>query len=189
MTLITGRFRTSRAGIGCAEQAIRRHSNGIGRGLPERFDHAMADGFFRDVAGHPHMVQPPPAIRRRPILRPIAPPGVEPGGCRMEMAADIDPVVRRLQPAQYLALDRGMADHVKQLAMAPHIAFQRRDVEIAGQRIHPVGRRGCDITLSQATQQRALLRPLLPRLCLAVGRGEHSRRPCRCYHHRIIRLH
>ena len=49
------------------------------------------------------------------------------------MAADIDPVVRRLQPAQYLALDRGMADHVKQLAMAPHIAFQRRDVEIADQ--------------------------------------------------------
>ena len=42
MTLITGSFRPARAGIGCAEQAVRRHGNRIRRRLAERRDNAVS---------------------------------------------------------------------------------------------------------------------------------------------------
>jgi hypothetical protein len=49
----------------------------------------------------------------------------------VELAAKIDPVVALLQVRQRLDLDRRMADDVEQLLVAPHVAFERRDVEVA----------------------------------------------------------
>ena len=66
-----------------------------------------------------------------PVGRAVAPPGVEPLRRRMEMAAEIDPVVARLEPGQRLDLDRRVADDVEQLLVAPDVAFERRDVEVA----------------------------------------------------------
>lgn len=79
------------------------------------------------------MVEPAAAVGRGPVLRAVAPPGVEPLGRGDEFAAEIDPVVRGLQPRQRLNLYRRMADHVEQLLVAPHVAFERGDVEIAGE--------------------------------------------------------
>ena len=85
----------------------------------------------REAGRGPHMVEPPPAIVGGPVLRPIAPPGEQALGRGDEAAAEIDPVVRRLQPPKRLDLDRRMADDVEQRLVAPHVAFQRRDVEVA----------------------------------------------------------
>src|SRR4051812_11276075 len=79
------------------------------------------------------MVEPASPIRREPVLGAVAPPGEEPLGRGYEMAAEIDPVVRRLQPIQCRDLDRRVAHHVEQLLVAPDIGFERRDVEIADQ--------------------------------------------------------
>src|SRR4051812_10361028 len=49
----------------------------------------------------------------------------------MEMAAEIDPAIALLKAGQRLDLDRRVADDVEQLLMAPHIAFERRDIEVA----------------------------------------------------------
>jgi hypothetical protein len=43
----------------------------------------------------------------------------------------INPTVRVLKPPQRLDLDRRVADDLEQLLVAPHVAFQRGDVEIA----------------------------------------------------------
>src|SRR5690606_8445264 len=99
------------------------HMIGRARPAPDRLDHAMAHRLLRDIGGHPHMVEPPPPIRRGPIARAIAPPGIEPLGCRKEFPPDIDPIVRRLQPGQNLALYGRMADYIQKLLVAPHIAF------------------------------------------------------------------
>ena len=47
------------------------------------------------------------------------------------MTAEIDPVMRRLQPRQRRNLDRGVADDPEQLLVVPHVGFERGDVEIA----------------------------------------------------------
>ena len=47
------------------------------------------------------------------------------------LAAEIDPAMRVLKLAQRLDLDRRVADDLEQLLVAPHVAFQRGDVEIA----------------------------------------------------------
>ncbi len=77
------------------------------------------------------MVEPPAAITQRPIGRAVAPPGEITLGRRDEAAPQIDPVVRRAQPFERRHLDLCMADHVEQGLVAPHVAFERRNVEIA----------------------------------------------------------
>ena len=89
----------------------------------------------REMAGElgrgPHMVEPAAAVVARPIGRTVAPPGEAALGRGHEPAADVDPAVRLLQPGQRLDLDRRMADDLEQGLVAPHVAFERRDVEVA----------------------------------------------------------
>src|SRR4051794_40572787 len=77
------------------------------------------------------MVEPPAAVVLGPVRRAIAPPGVEALGRGVEVAAEGDPVVARLELAQRLDLDRRVADDGEQLLVAPDVAFERSDVEIA----------------------------------------------------------
>ena len=53
----------------------------------------------RELGRGPHMVEPAAAVARRPVLGAIAPPGEVALRARDELAAEIDPVMRRLQPA------------------------------------------------------------------------------------------
>src|SRR4051812_40718851 len=77
------------------------------------------------------MVEAPAAVILRPVGRAIAPPGKAPRRRGHEFAADVDPVVRLLQARQRLDLDGRVADDGEQRLMAPDIAFERRDIEIA----------------------------------------------------------
>src|SRR4051812_14664560 len=77
------------------------------------------------------MIQPTAPVRHRPILGAVAPPSEASLRRGNKAAAQIGPVVRCLKTPERLNLDRSMADHVEQLLVAPDIAFQRRDVEIA----------------------------------------------------------
>src|SRR4051812_4246037 len=91
------------------------------------------------------MVQPPPTVVLGEVRRAVAPPGVQPLGRWMEMTAEIDPVMALLEAGQGLDLHRSMADDIQQLLVAPDIAFEWRDVEIAdhdrraGARLGPAG--------------------------------------------------
>jgi hypothetical protein len=51
----------------------------------------------------------------------------------VEVTAKVDPAIARLELVQRCHLDRGMADDVKQRLVAPDVAFERGDVEIADQ--------------------------------------------------------
>ena len=91
----------------------------------------MRDRRAGDGRARPHMIEPPTAIGGEPILRAIAPPGIEPRGRRHEMPPEIDPVMRRPQSAERLHLDGRMADHIEQLLVIPDVRFKRRDIEVA----------------------------------------------------------
>ena len=79
------------------------------------------------------MVEPPPAVARRPILRAIAPPGEVAVG-RRDGCGPGRPVVRCCSRSKRFDLDRRMADDVEQRLMVPNVAFERRDIEIADDR-------------------------------------------------------
>src|SRR4051794_33740236 len=79
----------------------------------------------------PHMVEAAPAVILRPIRRPVAPPCEAALGRGHEPAANIDPVVRLLQPGQRVDLDRGVTNDLKKRLVAPDVAFQWSDVEVA----------------------------------------------------------
>src|SRR6202043_3516375 len=79
----------------------------------------------------PNMVEPPPLVDGRPIGRAVAPPRVELGRFGNEPAHDVDPVSGSLGVAELLALDRRMGDHVEKVLVAPHVMFERCDVEVA----------------------------------------------------------
>ena len=96
-----------------------------------RLDDAVALHRLDQIGRDPDMVEPAALVRYRPVARAIAPPGVEPLRRRIELPADIDPAMRVLQRLQPLDLDRGVADGVDQLLVAPHVRFERGDVEIA----------------------------------------------------------
>ncbi|PAV72981.1 hypothetical protein WR25_16638 [Diploscapter pachys] len=49
------------------------------------------------------------------------------------MPPQVDPIVRGLEAIERLDLNGGVADDLQQRLVAPHVAGQRRDVEIAGQ--------------------------------------------------------
>src|SRR5258705_4780060 len=89
------------------------------------------------------MVEPAPAIVPGPVGRAIAPPSEAALGRWDEAAADVDPVVRLLQPGQRIDLNLRVADDVDQFLVVPYVAFQWRDVEVAdddrrfGQRFRP----------------------------------------------------
>ena len=94
-------------------------------------EHAVAGDMRAELGRGPHMVEPAAAVVPGPVGRAIAPPGEAALGRGDELAADIDPAVRLLQPAQRLDLDRRVADDVEQRLVAPDVAFERRDVEVA----------------------------------------------------------
>src|SRR5258705_11088207 len=77
------------------------------------------------------MVEPAPAIVPGPVGRAIAPPSEAALGRWDEAAADVDPVVRLLQPGQRSYLNLRVADDVDQGLGAPYGAFQWRDVSVA----------------------------------------------------------
>src|SRR5437762_4798213 len=94
-------------------------------------EHGMRLDVPGERGGGPHMVEPAPAVVFRPVRRPIAPPGEAAFRRRDEGPADVQPVVRLLQPGQGLDLDRGVADDIQQRLVAPDVALQRRDIEVA----------------------------------------------------------
>src|SRR4051812_6295112 len=96
-----------------------------------RLAHPVRGRELCDRRAGPRMIEPAAAIVGGPIGRAVAPPGVEPLRRRIEMPAEIDPVMARLQAPERRDLDRRMADDVEQLLVAPDIAFERGDVEIA----------------------------------------------------------
>ena len=79
------------------------------------------------------------------------------------MAADVDPVVRLLQPAQRRDLDRRVADDVEQRLVAPHVAFERRDVEVADDESR--------LALSDQRVMRSMKSSFCPNLGLTVPSG------------------
>ena len=87
------------------------------------------------------MVEPTASVARRPILRPIAPPGVEPLRRGDEVAAQIDPAMAVLKGVSGVNLNCRVAHHIQQLLVAPHIAFKRGNVEIPHQNCRIIERR------------------------------------------------
>src|ERR1044071_3654240 len=77
------------------------------------------------------MVEPPAAVVLGPVGRTIAPPGVATLRRGDEASSDVDPIVRLPELRQRLDLDRSVADDLQQSLMAPDIAFERSDVEVA----------------------------------------------------------
>ena len=77
------------------------------------------------------MVEPAAAVVLGPVGRAIAPPGEAALGGGHEAAADIDPAMRLLQRRQRFDFDRGVTDDTQQRLVAPDVAFQRRDIEVA----------------------------------------------------------
>ena len=59
------------------------------------------------------MIETAPAVARRPVLGAIAPPGEVALRRGNELAAEVDPAMRRLQPGERLDFNRRMADHVE----------------------------------------------------------------------------
>src|SRR3546814_18799823 len=49
------------------------------------------------------------------------------------MASEVDPLAALLKTGQGVYFNGGMADDIDQMLVAPDVAFQRRDVEIANQ--------------------------------------------------------
>src|SRR3546814_2714040 len=81
----------------------------------------------------PDMIEPPSAIRCLPVARAVAPPCEQLVGRWNEAAADVHPAVALLEAAQRRDLDRRVADDIEERLVAPDVAFERRDVEIAEQ--------------------------------------------------------
>src|SRR5438309_605374 len=77
------------------------------------------------------MVEPAPAVIFRPVGRAVAPPGEAALGRGDEPAADVDPSVRLLQTVERFDLYGRVADDGEQRFMAPDVAFERSDIEIA----------------------------------------------------------
>src|SRR5687768_14416053 len=98
----------------------------VGRALPgaARLEHPVADDLGPELRRHPHMIEAPTAVVPGPVERAVAPPGEAALRCRHELAADVDPLVRLLQPVERLDLDRRMADDVDQRPVAPDVAFE-----------------------------------------------------------------
>src|SRR5689334_17203366 len=79
----------------------------------------------------PHTVEPAAAVVLGPVGRSIAPPGEAALRRGKEASPDVGPVVRLLKPGQRLHLDGRMADDGEQRLVAPDVALERGDVEIA----------------------------------------------------------
>src|SRR5206468_3306934 len=105
----------------------------VGRALPASawLENGMGDEMGSERGRSPHMIEPAAAVVLRPVGRAVAPPGEISLGCRDELAADVDPLVRRLEAGKRLDLDGGMADDLEQRLVAPDVAFERRDVQVA----------------------------------------------------------
>ena len=105
----------------------------VRRPLPAaaRLKDAMRRRLGGQVRGAPHMIETATAVAGGPVLSTVAPPGIASFRRRDELATEVDPVVRSLEPAQGLNLDRRMADDVKERLVAPDVAFQGCDVEVA----------------------------------------------------------
>src|SRR3546814_20751184 len=79
------------------------------------------------------MVGAAPPVGPGPVGGGIARPGGEATRRRVERAAEVDPLAALLKTGQGVYFNGGMADDIDQLLVAPDVAFQRRDVEIANQ--------------------------------------------------------
>src|SRR5690348_8867281 len=99
--------------------------------LAARFEHLVRRDVPAELGRAPHMVEPPSAIVLRPVGRTIAPPGEAALGRGDESAPDVDPIVRLAQPRKGFDLDRRVADDGQKRLMAPDVAFERSDIEIA----------------------------------------------------------
>ena len=103
------------------------------RAGPEDLGAIRAGG---DVGGRPDVVEPAALVGGVPVLGAIAPPGIELLVVRDVLAHQVDPADgRREQGVERLGLDRGVADHIEQLLVAPHVVLVRGDVEIAADQL------------------------------------------------------
>src|SRR5690348_5105760 len=88
---------------------------------------------------HPDMIEAAAAVGGGPIARAIAPPGVKLLLWRDEMPDRVDEARRFLHAAEFLDLDRRVADDFQELFVRPDIGLKRRDVEIADEDHRLVG--------------------------------------------------
>src|ERR1700730_19317886 len=91
--------------------------------------------FARGVAKRracPDVIEPSAAVRLLPIGGAIAPPGVKLLGSGDETAHDVDPATGLLKGAEFLHLDRRVADDVQELFLAPNIVVAGGGVMITG---------------------------------------------------------
>src|SRR3546814_5906046 len=86
-----------------------------------------------NIWARPHVIQAAAPVGHGPVAGAIAPPCVKALRRGHEFAAQVDPIIGRLQARQQLAFYGRVADDVQKLLMAPYIAFQRRDIEVADQ--------------------------------------------------------
>src|SRR3546814_9744507 len=100
---------------------------------PAGFHNAVRNGGMSNIWARPHVIQAAAPVGHGPVAGAIAPPCVKALRRGHEFAAQVDPIIRRLQARQQLAFYGRVADDVQKLLMAPYIAFQRRDIEVADQ--------------------------------------------------------
>src|SRR5271163_774925 len=72
---------------------------------------------------HPDMIEAAAAIACCPVPRAIAPPSIKVLFRRHEMPDGVDEPAGLLQRREAVDLDRGVADHFKQLLVRPHIGL------------------------------------------------------------------
>src|SRR5438477_11399822 len=79
----------------------------------------------------PDMIEAPAFVGGEPIRRTVAPPSVELGRLRLELAHAVDPGSGFLHACEPVALDWRVRNDTKHLLVAPDIVFERRHIEIA----------------------------------------------------------
>src|SRR6185503_20577762 len=99
--------------------------------VPARLEHLMRGHMAPELGRTPHMIEPAAAVVPGQVWRGVAPPSEAALRCRDEASPDIDPVMRLLEAGERLDLHRRMADHRQQRLVAPDVAFERGDVEVA----------------------------------------------------------
>src|SRR5689334_12708139 len=83
------------------------------------------------LTGEPDVIETAALVGRRPIGRAIAPPRIDLLRLRTQVAHRVDPSGLLTQGLESLGFDRGVADDVEQLLVAPDVVLERSHIEIA----------------------------------------------------------
>lgn len=103
------------------------------------------------------MVEPAPAIRRRPVLGAITPPSIEFLVHWREMPKRIDPAAFFDNFLELVGLDRRVADHFQQRLVAPDVMLVLGDIQIADDNRMVIGQRWLVDPAFQLIEKRQLM--------------------------------